>query len=404
MIVLSGADLVLPDRVLPAATLVIENGAIAAIHADSRGAASSSHFGLHGHTVVPGFVDVHVHGVSGVDTLDDGDAIASLAAALPRFGVTALCPTTVACAPSELERVLMQVHACRRTPPPNAARVLPAHLESNFINPSFRGAQPGECLRTYIASPLEAGLGEGATCNGFSAADIVQVLERYAGEIGIVTLAPEIEGGLDLVARLGRLGIRAAIGHSGASYETACAAIDAGVRHATHLFNAMPPLHHRTPGLVGAVLERDEVTAELICDAVHVHPAMVRLAVGMKGTSRVMAISDGTAASALTVGSTVRLGNTPITADRGCARLADGTMAGSTLTMDAAFRLLTRDMGFSPVDAAHLCATTPARHLGLSDQGTVEEGAAADLVVLHADGSVVQTYVGGRLVYNRGTD
>lgn len=404
MIVLSGGDVVLPGRVLPAATLVIEDGKIAAIHPEPKGAAGSSHFGLHGYLVVPGFVDVHVHGVAGTDTLDAGDAIATLAALLPRFGVTAFCPTTVACAPADLERVLLQVRDCRRTPRANAARVLPAHLESNFINPVFRGAQPLECLRTYASAPegdVDAAPTEG---EAFSATEVVRLLERYSNEIGIVTLAPELDDGLELVRRLGRLGVSAAIGHSGATYETACAAIDAGIRHATHLFNRMPPLHHRTPGLVGAVLERDEVTVELICDGVHVHPAMVRLAVGMKGTSRVMAISDGTAASALPAGSRACLGHRTITADRGCARLSDGTMAGSTLTMDAAFRQLTNDVGFSAVDAAHMCSTTPARHLGLSGHGAIEEGRAADLVVLDADRTVAQTYIGGRLVYSRGTD
>ncbi len=404
MIVLSGGDVVLPGRVLPAATLVIEDGTIAAIQAEPKGAAGSSHFGLHGYLVVPGFIDVHVHGVAGTDTLDAGDAIATLATLLPRFGVTAFCPTTVACAPTDLERVLLQVRDCRRTRSAHAARVLPAHLESNFINPSFRGAQPVECLRHYASAP--AGVSHAVPTEGeaFGAAEVLGLLEQYSDAIGIVTLAPELDGGLDLVRRLRRLGVSAAIGHSGATYETACAAIDAGVRHATHLFNSMPALHHRAPGLVGAVLERDEVTAELICDGVHVHPAMVRLAVGMKGTSRVMAISDGTAASALPAGRRACLGNRTITADRGCARLADGTMAGSILTMDAAFRQLTQAMGFSAVDAAHMCSTTPARHLGFSGHGAIEEGAAADLVVLEADGTVAQTYIGGRLVYSRGTD
>ena len=130
----------------------------------------------------------------------------------------------------------------------------------------------------------------------------------------------------------------------------------------------------------------------------------VRLAVAMKSPSRVIAISDGTAASALPTGNTARLGKQTITADRGCARLADGTMAGSTLTMDAAFRHLTTGMGFSVVDAMHMCATTPARQLGLRTLGAIEEGAAADLVVLRQDGTVVQTYVGGRLVYTRGSE
>lgn len=424
MIVLSGADVVLPDRVLPAATVAIEDDVIAAIHPEPKPAGVSSHFGLHGHVIVPGFIDVHVHGACGIDTLDSGNPIASLAATMPRFGVTAFCPTTVACAPEDLARVLLQVGECRRSPALDAARVLPAHLESNFISPSFKGAQPGECLRTFnrhathrttpragisIADsphfPNEARDARGDAGRdgprGFDGAEIIHLIERHASDIAIVTAAPELDGGLELVALLTRLGIRAAIGHSGASYETACAAIDAGVSHATHLFNAMPTPHHRAPGLVGAVLERDEVTAELICDTVHVHPTMVRLAVRLKGSSRIIAVSDGTAASGLAEGVSTHLGRQTITAERGCARLLDGTIAGSTLTMDAAFRHLTRDLCFDLVDATAMCATSPARHLGLSRQGIIKEGALADLTVLDADRTVVQTYVGGRLVYNR---
>ena len=146
MIVLTGADLVLPDRILPAGTITIDDGHITAIKTESQ-VAPSSPFAFHGHTIVPGFIDVHVHGVSGTDTLDEGDAVQRIADALPRFGVTAFCPTTVACAPAELRQVLNQVRLARETPKWASARVLPAHLESNFIHPDYRGAQPLTCLR-----------------------------------------------------------------------------------------------------------------------------------------------------------------------------------------------------------------------------------------------------------------
>jgi len=182
------------------------------------------------------------------------------------------------------------------------------------------------------------------------------------------------------------------------------AAIAAGARGATHLFNRMPPLHHREPGLAGAMLLSDEVAVELICDGVHVHPALVRMVVAAKKASRVMAISDGTAAAALPPGTPARLGGQAIVAGDTCARLADGTMAGSTITMDEAFRRLTGPMAVSMVDAATMCATTPARELGLAGHGVLVEGAAAALVVLDRFGSVVQTYVAGRLAYARRAD
>src|SRR3954467_10384615 len=146
MIVLTGADLVLPDRILAAATLTIDDGRISEIRADSPIAASSP-FAFHDHIIVPGFIDVHVHGLAGPDALDEGDAVQRIAEALPQFGVTSFCPTTVACAPADLRQVLNQVRRARETPKPGSARVLPAHLESNFINPAYRGAQPLTSLR-----------------------------------------------------------------------------------------------------------------------------------------------------------------------------------------------------------------------------------------------------------------
>lgn len=396
MIVLSGADLVLPDRVLHGGTLVVDDGRIVDIRPDTQ--TSHASFAFHHHTIVPGFIDVHVHGALGVDTLDGRDAVARIAAALPRFGVTAFCPTTVACTPDDLAGVLRQVRACRENPPPLAARVLPAHLESNFINPDFCGAQP----RVNLRPPPTPGAASELDAGTFTGADILAVIESLASDVAIVTLAPELDGALALIAGLCALGIRVSLGHSGATIETTLAAVAAGATHATHLFNRMPPLHHRVPGLAGAVLQHSGVAVELICDGVHVHPAMVRLAVAAKGASRVMAISDGTAVAGLPEGAVGTLGGRRITATPTCAVLDDRTMAGSVLTMDGAFRQLVGPMGFALEDAAQMCATTQARQLGLSDCGSLVEGARADLVVLDAAGTVVQTYVAGRLVYARG--
>jgi len=179
------------------------------------------------------------------------------------------------------------------------------------------------------------------------------------------------------------------------------AAIAAGARQATHLFNRMPPVAHRAPGLAGAVLQPDDVAAEVICDNRHVHPAMVRLAVAAKRAVRVMAITDGTALAGMPAGTRAALGGRPITSTGDIARLDDGTMAGSVLTMDGAFRNLAGEAGLSLVDAATLCSTTPARELGLVGHGVLAPGAVADFVVLDRNLSVVQTYVAGRLVYSQ---
>jgi N-acetylglucosamine-6-phosphate deacetylase len=410
MIVLSGATLVLPDRLLSPGTLVIDEGRIAEIRSDAPSSGHApSQFAFHGHYIVPGFVDVHVHGIEGVDSLDPDDSIASMAVRLPRYGVTAFCPTTVACAPDALRQVLAQVRRARAIPMPRSARVLPAHLESNFVNPDFRGAQPAGCLRSP-RSALDGGAGKagragkaGTEDTEFTGADILAEIERAAPDVGIVTLASELDGGLDLIRWLTDRGHRVSLGHSSATFDQATAAIGAGARQATHLFNRMPPIDHRAPGLAGAVLQAEEVAAELICDGAHVHPAMVRAAIAAKQPSRVMAITDATAVAGLPAGARAALGGQPIVAGETTALLPDGTVAGSLVTMERVFQMLAGAGGQSLVAAAVMCSTTPARELGLVGYGVLAADASADLAVLDANLSVVQTYVGGNLVYARNT-
>lgn len=266
---------------------------------------------------------------------------------------------------------------------------------SNFINPDYRGAQPLECLRRPLDQTAER-VGE------FSAGDILSVIASGGPNVGIVTLAPELSGGVELIRALVAAGTRVSLGHSGATLDEAMAAIDAGARHATHLFNRMAPMTHRAPGVVGAVLARDEVAAELICDGYHVHPAMSRIAIASKGVGRVMAITDGTGGSGLAVGSRAHLGRRPIRVAEHAAVLDDGTIAGSCLTMDRAFRTIATTFGLSVTDAAMLCSTTPACEVGLTGCGVLAQGAIADVVVLNRAFDVERTFIDGEEVYRRG--
>jgi len=389
LIFLSDADVILPDRVLSPGTVVIEGDRIIDVLKDAPArSAGDLSFDLRQHTVVPGFIDVHVHGVEGADSLDGGNAIRKIASRLPRFGVTAFCPTSVACSPADLRAMLSAIRSARLGPATGSARVLPAHLESNFINPQYRGAQPLECLR----------LPRGSADGEFTGHDILREIEAARPDVGIITVAPELEGAIELIRELASSGHHVSLGHSGATYEQALEGIDAGARQATHLFNRMTPISHRAPGLAGAVLEHDDVAAEIVCDGVHVHPSMVRVALSAKGPSRVMAITDGTAGSGLSRGAQGTLGGRTITV-RDAAYLDDGTLAGSVLTMDRAFALLVSVMGLSPVDAATVCATTPARALGLQGFGVIAQGAIADLAVLSREMTVVQTWIAGELVF-----
>ncbi|HTH24210.1 MAG TPA: N-acetylglucosamine-6-phosphate deacetylase [Vicinamibacterales bacterium] len=389
MIALSGADVVLPDRVVQGGSIVIDQGRIAAIEPRAIDAgAGRTVVDLANYTIVPGFVDVHVHGIEGVDVLDGPDAVDDVAKRLPKYGVTAFCPTSVACTPARLTTMLSGVARALSAPVATAARVLPAHLESNFINPEWNGAQPIHCLRTYKP--------QGKRPEGdFAGHEILQAIVSNRQSVGIITLAPEISGGLDLVRDLVMAGHRVSLGHTGATYDQARDAIALGAHHATHLFNRMSSLTSRSPGVVGAVLESDAVTAEIICDGHHVHPSLVAVAIRVKSVSRMMAITDAVAVAGLPAGSRARLGEQTIIAGEKTAVLENGTIAGSILTMDAAFRMLVKRIGLSLPDAARMCATTPADAMKAADIGAIAPGKWADLTVLDRDLRVSRVFVGG---------
>jgi N-acetylglucosamine-6-phosphate deacetylase len=294
----------------------------------------------------------------------------------------------MACTPARLTTLLSGVARALSAPVAKAARVLPAHLESNFINPEWNGAQPIHCLRTYKP--------QGKRPEGdFAGHEILQAIVSNRESVGIITLAPEISGGLDLVRDLVMAGHRVSLGHTGATYDQARDAIALGAHHATHLFNRMSSLTSRSPGVVGAVLESDAVTAEIICDGQHVHPSLVAVAIRVKSVSRMMAITDATAVAGLPAGSRARLGDQTIIAGEKTAVLENGTIAGSILTMDAAFRMLVKRVGLSLQDAARMCATTPADAMKAADIGAIAPGKWADLTVLDRDLRVSRVFVGG---------
>ncbi|MGQ0732920.1 MAG: N-acetylglucosamine-6-phosphate deacetylase [Acidobacteriota bacterium] len=428
-LLLAGGHLVLPDRIVEQGSLLVEGGLITALHAGRLDPpAGATRIDLDGAFVLPGFIDVHVHGVEGHDVLDGHGAVAAVAARLPRYGVTAFCPTSLACAPARLMQMLAEVATLRASPTPMAARVLPAHLESNFINPEYRGAQPLECLRLPpqarrapaadtkrstagrddSAPRPSPGPGDGSSptgrqhfraedhAAGFTAQDVLEVLSAHRPSVGIVTVAPELDGGLELVRTLAEAGHRVSIGHTGATYEETLAAIECGVSHATHLFNRMSAMTHRSPGTPGAILASEAVCAEVICDGFHVHPALISLAIRAKGTRGILAITDATAGAGLPVGSRTHLGGRAIVVTDSTAELPDGTWAGSVTTMDRVFGTLVHIAGVSIQDATRLCATTPADQLGRADIGRLAVGAAADLVVLDRHLHVVTTYLAGQ--------
>lgn len=334
-------------------------------------------------TIVPGFVDVHIHGSGGDSAMDGPDAVARIAAFVTRFGVTSWLPTlTPRATIDELAAVIRSsLDGARRVT--RGAEIVGLHLEGPFLSPKRPGAIRSEWFRTPSASELSALLAAGE------------------GAVRLMTLAPELPGGLDLVRYLAAHGVVPSIGHSDADCSQALAAIDAGVSHATHTFNAMRGLQHRAPGVVGAILDSDRVRCELIADGVHVDPMVMRLLIRLKGPRGVALITDAVAPAGL-AGGTYEFDGRPITVRQGRATLDDGTIAGSVATFDGNVRRIVRECGFSLQQVALMASTVPARAIGIANRkGYLGSGYDADLVVLDADLQVRLTMVGGEVVVNR---
>ncbi|HLL12380.1 MAG TPA: N-acetylglucosamine-6-phosphate deacetylase [Rubrivivax sp.] len=306
--------------------------------------------------LLPGFVDLHIHGGGGADTMDAGSAATTIARQHARHGTTAMLATTMTAPMSDIEAALRALAPAVGERAAGAARLLGVHLEGPYISPDKLGAQPA------FARPPS----------------LSEIMALHAiAPIRLVTMAPEVSGNLALIPQLVGAGIRVQIGHTGASYEDTVAALQQGASSFTHLFNAMSPLHHRTPGATGAALAHGQ-RAEIIPDLLHVHPGAIRAA--LRAIPELYAVTDATAAAGMPDGE-YRLGRQTVSKCMGGVRLPDGTLAGSTLTMDQALRNLVA-VGLTLADASARVSTLPARYLALPDRGELVRGAWADIVML----------------------
>jgi N-acetylglucosamine-6-phosphate deacetylase len=322
--------------------------------------------------LLPGFVDLHVHGGGGHDTMGGGDAALQMARTHARHGTTALLATTMTAPRSEIEVALRALAPFVTTRPRGAARLLGVHLEGPYINPGKLGAQPDFA----------------------TTATLQEVLALHAlAPVKLITIAPEIPGHLALIVALREHGFVVQIGHSAGTYEDGVAALQAGASGFTHLFNAMTGLHQRAPGMAGAALAHAE-RAEIIPDLLHVHPGAIRAA--LRCIPGLYCVTDATAATGMPDGE-YRLGRHTVTKCLGGVRLADGTLAGSTLTMDQALRNLV-GLGLPLAEASHRTSTLAAEHLGLADRGRLAPGAWADVVVLDRDLQLTGVVVEGESI------
>ncbi|MGQ9713907.1 MAG: N-acetylglucosamine-6-phosphate deacetylase [Anaerolineae bacterium] len=325
----------------------------------------------------PGFLDLQVNGGFGHDFARDPESIPVLAQRLPAFGVTAFLPTLVSSPPEVVRKAVEVVEHLPSEPA--GARVLGLHLEGPFLNPQQAGAHNPAYLRPPSLEAL-ADLGP-------------------LRPVRLVTLAPELPGADDVIRTLRRQGIVVAAGHTHATYEEALHALDLGVTFGTHLFSVMRPLHHRDPGIVGALLTDPRATVGLIPDGVHMHPAVVRLVWRMKGPEGICAVTDAIAALGMPPGR-YRLGDVEVLVDERSARVPSGLLAGSILTLDQGVRNLMAFTGCTLPEALQTVTLTPARLLGLEGRmGRIAPGCLADLVLLDHDLHVVATLVAGRPVH-----
>ncbi|MCP2262326.1 N-acetylglucosamine 6-phosphate deacetylase (EC 3.5.1.25) [Streptoalloteichus tenebrarius] len=356
---------VTPEGVLDDGWVAVDGERIAAV---GSGPAPEEHtrgevVDLAGQWVVPGFVDIHCHGGGGASfgSADPEQVIAAVAAHRAHGTTTMLASLVTEPIPELARQVAVLAELAED------GVVAGVHLEGPFLAAARCGAHDPALLRPPARD------------------DVRTLLDAGRGAVRMCTLAPELDNAVEAVRQLVDHGVIAAVGHTDATEAQVRPAVDAGATVATHLFNGMRPLHHREPGPIGALLDDERVTVELICDLVHLAPTVVRLAARHAGAGRTVLVTDAISATGAGDGS-YRLGDLEVTVRGGEPRLADGSLAGSTLTMDAAFRNLVRSCGLSVVDAAWASATRPAALLGLAERtGAVRAGLAADLVVLDAD-------------------
>ncbi len=368
--------IVCPEGVV-AGEITVADGRIAAVQAGARGAGEVLDFGSW--WLVPGFIDGHVHGGGGAQfNTTDPDEIDRAARFHARHGTTGLLATTVAAPLDELCAAVAAIAERARAPSLPGAEILGVHLEGPFLSTERPGAMDPEVFLDPDPAALE------------------RLLEAGAGTVRMMTIAPEPPGALALIQRLSEAGVIASLGHTDATFEEAEEALGAGARAVTHLFNAMRPLHHREPGVLGAALDLGEVSCELICDGVHVAPAVARMVHRLKGTAGVRLVTDAIQAAGMPDGH-YRLGAAAVEVRDGRATLAGGeSIAGSTLTMDAALRNAVSFLNVTVEEAVLMASTNPARLLGLGQRkGSIAAGMDADLVLLDEELRVRGTMVSG---------
>ncbi len=329
--------------------------------------------------MIPGLVDIHLHGNSGEDFSDGSyGGLVRMARFLARAGTTSFSPASMTLPEETIAAACRNAARLYGDPPEGCARLCGVTMEGPFFNEKKKGAQNAAYLRKPDVGAFR------------------RLQSAAGGLIRIACVAPELEGAADYIREVCKTGVTVSAAHTGAAYDEAAAGFDAGITHVTHLFNAMPPLLHREPSVIGAASERDSVTAELICDGIHVHPGAVRAAFKLFGDSRICFVSDAMAACGLADGESM-LGGQKVYIRGGRATLADGTIAGSVATLLECLKSAV-SMGI-PAEAAVRCATAnPARVIGANDIGRIAAGTQADFLICGSGWALKNVYIAGNRI------
>ena len=373
-LLLKNANVALPNSEVKNASVLIGDGKIASL----EGGRADEEIDLSGATLLPGFIDVHIHGAVGIDVMDATPAdLRTVSEYLASQGVTSWLPTFV---PASDENYASAVAAISEAMSGPGAQILGVHYEGPFVNTAQCGALHTEYFKSY------------------SGPEDLNSLPLPENAVRMITLAPEVSGGIDLIRELKVRGWVISIGHTRADLKVLDEAGDAGARHMTHFMNAMAPLHHRSPGPIAWGLSRDDVTFDLIADGIHLDPFMLRLLLKVKGAGCISLISDAIAAAGKGDGDYNIWGET-ISVKNGRTANASGSIAGSVISMLDAVRLL-HFLGVSYVDLARMASLNPARLLGVDHIcGSIEPGKRADLIALDQNGNVKLTVISGKSAF-----
>lgn len=380
---IKGGRIILENGVLQGKVIIFSDKIIdildCGIYEESEWAENSNKvIDAQGKYVSPGFIDVHIHGAGGKDTMDgELSDLRTISEALAESGVTAFLPTTMAMGKEKIYKALDTVRSASLENF-KGAKILGAHLEGPFISRKRKGAHDGN----HIIKPD------------------FQFIENYLDIIKIITIAPEEDPGFRFIKEAAKRGIVLSMGHTDSDYETAMEAVRNGISSATHMFNAMPAFHHRAPGAAGAVLNSD-VSFELIADTLHIHPALFKILLNAKGRGRMILITDAMRACGMESGCW-DLGGQDVNVDNNSARLADGTLAGSILTLDRAVFNILKHTDLEIHEAVALASLNPARLIKMdSTKGSIEKGKDADLIIFDESIEVDLTISEGRIIYEK---